>query len=230
MASLFGRIVRGASRVAGRVAAPVARTVGKGLLRQIPGIGLGIAAVEGFQAVRSALSPGQPAGLPALPALPGGAMMATAGGGGGAMEAFAVQSAATGRRGSVAMPPLTIEMIRQLEAAGLMTGFSQLRTFRRSPRKDQVVVHPMDPATGSVATFALNKKLARTWGLWKPASKPPISAGEMNAIRKANSVVKKLRNLNSEVKKVANFGQRIGPPRLRVVEAPGRKFVARKAA
>lgn len=229
---MFGKLARlakSAVKVAGKIA-PLAKFVGK----QIPGIGLGIVAAEmigGGLNLASKLGGGGGGGaMPQLPMLPApGAMAATAGGGMGPMDAFAMQAAATGRRGSVAMPPMTMEMIQQLQAAGLMTGFKDLRVFRRSPRKDHVVVHPVG-ADGGVATFALHKKLARTWGLWSPSAKPPISAGDWNAIRRANAVVKKLKGMNSDVRKVSNFGQRASAPRLRVMEIPGRKLIARKAA
>lgn len=145
-----------------------------------------------------------PTGLPALPQLPGGGGAYAAAGG-----PLATQHAT---RGSYAMPLLTIDVIRQLEAAGLMTGFSGLSTYYRSPRHDQVVVHPVQG--GTRMTFALNKKLARAWGLWSPARKPPISAGKWHAISQANSAVKTLKRMNRAAKAVANFGtkQRLLPP------------------
>lgn len=232
MAGFLGRIARRAlgpvGRVAGRVAVPVLRTA----FRASPlGAVAGLAA-GGYAAYQALTGGGQGGGvappLPQLPMLPQGAMMAgmdTGAGGGPAMDAFQLQI--SGKR-SIAMPAMTIDMIRQLEAAGLMTGFASLRTYRRSPRKDQVVVHPIG-ADGQVATFALNKRLARAWQLWKPARKPPMSAGTWNAVQKANRAVDILRKMNTEVKKVSNFGQK-ARSQLRVYEAPGKKFLGRRAA
>jgi hypothetical protein len=140
--------------------------------------------------------------------------------------AFQVQAAG---KSSYAMPELSMEMMSQLKAAGLFTGFSELKSYKRSPRKDQVVVHPVS-SSGQVLTFALNKKLARQWKLWKPAAKPPMSAGVWHAVQKANRAVKTLQMMNREVKKVANFGAKSHASNLRIYEQPGKKLIGRKAA
>lgn len=235
---MFGKIARlakSAVKVAGKVGGVVSKVPGlRTVSMAIPGLGIGLAAIEGAKfasgMLRSQGGGGGAAGLPALPALPAPGGMMTTTSGGGIMEAATVQQAVTGKRGTGSMPPLTMEMIQQLQAAGLMIGFKDLRVTHRSPIKGFVVVHPRDPQSGQVATFALRKDIARKWGLWSAQTKPPITGGDINAIRKANSVVKKLRKLNSEVKSVANFGQTARRQPLRVVEIPGRKLIARKAA
>jgi len=150
-------------------------------------------------------------GYPALPTAPPP----------GGSPVFQTQGAA---RSSYVMPNLDASMIAQLEAAGLMIGFSALRTFHRSPSKKHVIVHPTP-----TQTFALEKGLARKWGLWKPSAKPPISAGDWHAITRANHVIKKLKHMGSEVRKVANFGSRSIHPSYRVVETAGKKMIARKS-
>lgn len=125
----------------------------------------------------------QPSG--AMPPMPSGMMPMDATG------AAQVQQLMTGKRGAVTMPPLNMAMIQQLEAAGLMIGFSSLRTYHKSPSRRHVVVHPMG-ADGTVATFALEKSLARRWGLWKPAAKPVLSVGQWHSIRNAKAALKVL--------------------------------------
>lgn len=214
--ALFGRLVRGATKLVTK------NPLIKGALSQIPGVGMGMMAMDVISGISGGGGQSAVAQSSALPGLPppmaGGGMMTTAAAG-GPMGTFALQAAAGN---SFAEPQLTIDMIRALEAAGLMTGFKDLKQSFRSPKKGQVVVHPK-----SGGTFALDKKLARKWYGWKPAAKPPISAGEMNAIRKANNVVKKLRKLNGEVKKVANFGQR-SLPRPQVMQIPGKNIIVSK--
>lgn len=238
MASFLRRAIRGAAKLAksplGQAAMlgvgfiPGAGVVTKGLgvagklMRSFPVQAAGAAALGGIIGSRFADSGGAPAGLPALP---GGGGFPMLPGGGGMMEAAAMQQAVSGRKGTASMPPLTMEMIQQLEAAGLMIGYKDLRPAFRSPRKGFVVVHP-----GGTATFALRKDVAKAWGLWKPSSKPPISAGDWNAIRKANQVVKKLARMNRDARKVANFGSRRATRPMNVIELPGRKVVGRKAA
>lgn len=206
MAGLLGRLTRRALGPVGRIGAKVAMTA----FRASPvGAVATVAGIAGFEAFKHFR--GRGGGVPQLPALPMSAMDAGAGmptgGGGGVMDAFALQAA--GKK-SIAMPNLTIEQMNALQAAGLMTEFAQLRTYHRSPRKDHVVVHPQLP-DGRVLTFGLHKKLAQRWELWKPAKKPPISVGMMSALRKAKSFGKKLREINSDYKSIANFGAHKSP-------------------
>jgi len=56
-----------------------------------------------------------------------------------------------------------------------------------APRGYVVVI---DPQSGQ--KVAMNKKVARACGLWKPARKPPIKASDYRCLTRANAVVKKL--------------------------------------
>lgn len=165
--------------------------------------------------------PSYASGLPALPGMPAG------GGVAGPPGAFVTQAAS---RGSHVMPMLTMDMIKALELSGQMIGFKDLKPMYKSPRRGLVIVHPQLAPGQAPATFALDKKLARAWGLWKPSAKPPISAGDWNSIQRANRVVKKLAKVTRQVKKVANFGSSRRSAPLRVYEQPGRKMIGRKAA
>lgn len=229
MAGLLGRIARRSLGPVGRIGAKVAGTV----FRASPlGAAVGLAA-GGFAAYQSLMGGRGGGGVPQLPPMtgiaPGVPFSAMDAGAGqlqttsGAMGAMQLQIA--GKR-SFAMPELTIEMIRQLEAAGLMTGFSQLRTYHRSPRPDHVVVHPVG-RDGQVSTFALHKKLARAWGLWKPAAKPPMSVGMHRSILRANAARKVITSLNSDMKKIANFGRAPHKSREVTVEIGGKKVIGR---
>lgn len=80
-------------------------------------------------------------------------------------------------------------------------------------------------------SWAVKNRYANGSRIFDPASKPPISVGEWNALKKADRVIKKLKTVNKRAMAVANFGShRRAAPRLQVLEAPGRKVIGRKAA
>lgn len=64
---------------------------------------------------------------------------------------------------------------------------SLLKTYYRAP-KGYVIVR--DPSTGNV--MAVRKAVAKAYKLWRPARKPPISAGDWHRYQTAKSVEKKL--------------------------------------
>jgi hypothetical protein len=67
---------------------------------------------------------------------------------------------------------------------------SLLRTFYRAPRGYVIV---KDPSSGQ--PFAVRKDIARRNKLWRPARKPPISAGDWHQFQTAKAVEKKLRKI-----------------------------------
>lgn len=140
-------------------------------LKAVPVVGNALALAGAASAVSSAFG-GKSSGLPAmpggLPALPG----ASAGG-----------LATMGNRGifrndaNVAdwMKPFTISK-------------GDLRVQYRAPKGFVVLRDSVgDP-------YAVPKQVARMLG-WKPASKPPISVGDWNAVKKADRTVKKMRKI-----------------------------------
>lgn len=209
-------------RKLGRTVSKVAKLPGVNML---PGVSMAASALDVGLNLASVTSGGSRSpGLPQLPAFPSSARASSPAMSFGAPvpAAFATQAAA---RTGIAPPPLTIDLINQMKAAGLLTGNAELLNYKRSPRKDQVVVNW--PGGGVVA---LNKRLARAWGMWKPAKKPPISVGEMSAVNKANSVVKKFTKLERSLKKVANFRAGKAKSRNIIIEQSGRKVIGRKVA
>lgn len=135
-------------------------------------------------------------------------------------DPFAVQANA---RGSYAAPRFDMAMIEQLKAAGLFIGNADLRGYLRSPSKKHVVVHVQQD--GATLTFALEKQLAKKWGLWKAQSKPPITAGEMNAIRKASRAISKFQGVEKAAKKIANWRSPRPQSRPVVAQLPGKNIV-----
>lgn len=66
---------------------------------------------------------------------------------------------------------------------------SQLRSYLRAP-KGYVIVHD---ASGQ--PFALLKKVAQMYHLWKPAAKPPISATDYKHFKRNKTIEKKLKRI-----------------------------------
>jgi hypothetical protein len=64
-----------------------------------------------------------------------------------------------------------------------------LRTYYRAP-KGYIVLRD-----ASGRPFAVNKAIARQFGLWRPKRKPPISVSDWSAFKKAQRVEKKLRKV-----------------------------------
>lgn len=64
---------------------------------------------------------------------------------------------------------------------------SMLGTYYRAPRHYVIV---RDPSTGAV--YGMLKQYARAMGYWRPARKPPISAGDWHKYQTAKAVEKRL--------------------------------------
>jgi len=64
-----------------------------------------------------------------------------------------------------------------------------LKTYYRAPRGYVVI------RDASGRPFAVNKQMARSFGLWKPAKKPPISVGDWQKFKAAERVEKKLKKI-----------------------------------
>ncbi|MEJ2746294.1 MAG: hypothetical protein P8123_11525 [bacterium] len=64
-----------------------------------------------------------------------------------------------------------------------------LKTYYRAPRGYVV----LRDANGR--PFAINKAMAKSFGLWKPRKKPPISVSDWQAFKKAERVEKKLKKI-----------------------------------
>ncbi len=64
-----------------------------------------------------------------------------------------------------------------------------LKTYYRAPRGYVII------RDASGRPFAVNKQMARSFGLWKPAKKPPISVGDWQKFKAAERVEKKLKKI-----------------------------------
>jgi hypothetical protein len=64
-----------------------------------------------------------------------------------------------------------------------------LQTYYRAPRGYVVV------RDASGRPFAVNKAIARSFGIWRPKKKPPISVSDWQAYKKAERVEKKLKRI-----------------------------------
>jgi len=144
--------------------------------------------------------------------LPGG------GGGGGGQVAGGLP--ALPGMGSMGIPPVAGQGFPG------MAGMGDRSIFRNDPNVSAQIAPWAIPARGLRQSFrapkgfvvlrdekgdpfGLPKFIARKMGWWKPAKKPPISAGEWAALGKANKVVRTLKKANRQAMKVANF--RVGP-------------------
>lgn len=196
----------------GREVGPALRTIGRaapalgGVADFIPGIGpvlgtaltLGGSALAGYLGEKIA-SPGTPAavtpGQAGLPALPGGSLPALP----GAPVVGGAPVAALGNAAGPMIPQLTLQVLQQYSAAGLLIPFASLRVVHKSPRKGFEVVHI------NGGTFAVTHALARAWGVHKVHHKPPISIGQWHALEKSAQTIKKLREVEKKARKIAGF-------------------------
>lgn len=171
--SLFGSLGRlahgalNAVRAAERV--PVLGTA----VRALPVVGTGLAAYDIASDIAGGFGGG--GGGSGMPALPGG-VPALPGAG---------APAVVGDRSIFANDP---NIAKALQAFAISK--RNLKTAYRSPVKGYVVVRDSqgDP-------YALPKKLARQYAGWKPARKPPISAGEWHNLQRAERTAKKMRKV-----------------------------------
>lgn len=180
--SVFGFIKRSASAVlsVGRAVnkAPVVGTV----LKAAPGVGTALTLLGGAAAVNSSFNRGGGSSLPALPQ------------GGGSLPALPGAGAPgiVGDRGIFQNDPNIVAALQPWAIAK-----TNLRQYYRSPLKGFVIRYDSagDP-------FAIPKTLARQYLNWKPAKKPPISAGEYSALKKADRTVKKMKKVYSMISRV----------------------------
>ena len=73
-------------------------------------------------------------------------------------------------------------------------------TTRFKAPRGYVIVYPDDPSGRTGTPVAMLKSVAKSCGLWRQPTKPPIKASDWRCLKKANSVVTKL----DRVVKVAN--------------------------
>jgi len=188
---LFSSIAK-IGRAVGSVAGSVARSpIGKIATSVIPGAGLvvgGLQLASAGQDIYSGFTGGggRGAGLPALP------------GGGGMMPAMANApmvpaggpDVGMGNRSIFRNDPNVAEALKPYAIP-----MRDLRTYHRAP-KGFVIVRDAkgDP-------YGLPKQLARAYGLWKPSAKPPISATDWKAFKRAASVSKKLNKIHAQGQK-----------------------------
>lgn len=140
-------------------------------LKAVPVVGNALALAGAASAVSSAFG-----GSKSLPALPGGGLPALPGTSAGAL-------ATMGSRGIFRNDANVADWVKPFAISK-----GDLRVQYRAP-KGFVVLHDSvgDP-------YAVPKQVARMLG-WKPASKPPISVGDWNAVKKADRTVKKMKKI-----------------------------------
>ena len=156
--------------------AVVKSPIGKAAASFIPGAATAYTAYE----IGSSLLGGSKKSAPALPPPPGG--MA----GPPALPGQPGAHPSMGKRSIFRDDPNVIEALKPYAIPA-----RDLKTFHRAPRGFVVVYDQVgDP-------YGLPKQLARAYGLWKPAARPPISATDWKAFKRAASVGKKLKSIES---------------------------------
>lgn len=143
--------------------------------------GTGGGSMPGIQRVGLLSDLGGLAASKALPAIAGAAATAATSPGGLPVPWW------KGPGGSLQMPwsdPRVPEYLKQFALDD-----SYLKAYYRAPR-GYVIVRD---ANGR--PFAVNKQIARSFGLVRPKKKPPISVGDWSAFQKARKVEKKLRKI-----------------------------------
>lgn len=166
----------------------------KSATKAIPGVGLAVAGYEIASAGMDLLGGGGSGSSSSAPMLPMQNMpMPSMGRGGGAgvpMIPAGGASVGMGNRSIFRNDPNVIAALKPYAIP-----MRDLRAYYRAP-KGFVIVHDQagDP-------FGLPKQLARAYGLWKPSAKPPISATDWKAFKRAASVSKKLNKIHSQGQK-----------------------------
>lgn len=190
---LFSLIGAGLKAVGSAVAKVVPKhtIVGKVL----GAVGLGGAAGAAASAVQGALAPttlpalptAQSMGITSLPGVPTPSQ-AVGSGIGGAITSMIPWFKGPG--GKLQMPWSDPATLKGLKSPFVLDD-SYLRPTYRAP-KGYVVVHDN---TGK--PYPMWKPVAKAMGMWSPARKPPISAGDWNKYQTAQTVEKKLRKIAS---------------------------------
>lgn len=185
---ILSAILGGAAAVAGvvkgvgKIWSKVKKPVPKVKVSAATAAGLGVGAGAGaLVPVSGAVRTGLPA-IPLGPAAAGaaGAMMATSPGG-------LPVPWWKGPGGKLQMPWSDPRIPQYLKQFALDDAY--LRTYYRAP-KGYVVLRDEQGRP-----FAVNKAIARQFGLWRPKRKPPISVSDWQAFKKAQRVEKKLRKV-----------------------------------
>lgn len=185
MASLFGKIARGVTSVAKAVTkVPVLGTA----VRALPGVGLGLGALEVGSAIYGATR-GRGAGVPGLPMLPG-----TGGPFGMGLIPPTGGAAMMGKRSIFRDDPNVIEMLKPYAIPA--------RALRQSYRAPKGFIVRYDSAGDP---YGIPKFLAKQFFGWKPARKPPISVGDWNKLAGADRVIRKFRDMEKKAMRIANF-------------------------
>lgn len=200
MASLLrklGGAVAGAGRLVSRnplASAALSFVPGGGLVTGgLKLLGTAATAYGAYQGVSSLLGGGGNAGpLNVGPMGPGGA------GGGGPLVIPGM-----GKRSIFRDDPNVHAQLKQYAIAERF-----LKTYYRAP-KGAVILHD---EVGK--PYALPKSVAKMYGMWKPAKKPPISVTAWTAFQHSKHVMKKLSEIHKEGQKFAAFasqGKRRAP-------------------
>lgn len=169
-------------RAVGSVVGKVSRSpLGKIASSVIPGAGLALGAMSAVDMASGFMGGGGGSNAPlppgGMPALPGGGPMIPANG----------ANVGMGQRSIFRNDPNVIAALKPYAIS-----MHNLRTYHRAP-KGYVIVHDEkgDP-------MGLPKQLAKAYGLWKPSAKPPISATDWKAFKRAASVSKKLNKIHAD--------------------------------
>lgn len=152
----------------------------KPIAKSVPGVAT---AYTAFDVGTKIFGGGGGGGAPSLPALPPGPNGAGLPGTPGAHPSMGNRSIFRNDPNIIAaLKPFAIPM-------------RDLRQYYRAP-KGFVVLYDQagDP-------FGIPKQMAKAYGLWKPAAKPPISATDWKSFKRAASVGKKLKRIDSMAQK-----------------------------
>jgi len=185
-----------ALKTVGRVASKVTNSPLGKVAGMVPGLGtvmgaasLAATAYGGYKAMSG--------GGTSLPALPSNGPAVNLGGGTRSPGLPALPSSMggspiVGKRSVFRDDPNIAEALK-----GFAISQRFLRQSYRSPMKGYVVVRD---AVGD--PYALPKSMAIKFAGYRPAKKPPISVGEMQALKKADRTVKKVRKIMATVARV----------------------------
>lgn len=170
---MFGSLLKGVKAIGGGLAS-VGRAANKiPGVSAIPVVGNVLGMAGGLATVSSMIGGGgSSAGMPALPNLQGGPVMP-----GGLVPGM-------GERGWFSNDPNIPDFLKPFAISK-----GNLKQYYKGP-KGTVIVHDSvgDP-------YALDRRLAIRFKLWKPAHKPPISVGDWQSVKRADRTVKKMRKI-----------------------------------
>jgi len=184
----FKSLAKVGRSLGGAVGAVARSPLGKIASSVIPGAGLVLGGMQIADAASGFLGGGSsPSG--GLPALPGGNMALPAMSGTPMVPAGG-QAVGMGQRSIFRNDPNVIAALKPYAIS-----MHNLRTYHRAPKGFVIVKDEKGDPMG------LPKQLARAYGLWKPGAKPPISATDWKAFKRAATVSKKLNKIHSDGQK-----------------------------